>query len=321
MSKKHLIIGGAGFIGSNLAEELLKEQDTSVVIADDLSLGTMENIDALLKDSRVRFEKIDFSVEADVHSFFEKGSDYDTIFHLAANSDIQKSAKDPKIEYKNTFMTTLNTVHAAKDFGIKKLVFSSTSAIYGDQGFTLITEDMGNLAPISYYGGAKLASEAFINSYSFMNDIQVWIYRFPNVIGDNATHGVIYDFVNRLVDDSSKLVVLGDGKQAKPYLYVKDLVEAMVFAWKNSSDRINTFNIGVETQTSVANIAKIVLEEMELNSTPIEYTGGKGGWKGDIPVFKYDISKINALGWKAKYSSDDAVRKATKIIIEAARSK
>jgi len=148
-----------------------------------------------------------------------------------------------------------------------------------------------------------------------MNDIQVWIIRFPNVVGERATHGVIYDFIKKLKNNPKELEILGDGSQKKPYLYVKDLVEAMFFVYQKTKDRLNCYNVGVEDQTTVSEIGKIVCEEMELRNVKLKYTGGNIGWKGDVPQFKYNLNKIYQLGWKAKYSSTEAVRIAIRRIL------
>ena len=169
-----------------------------------------------------------------------------------------------------------------------------------------MNEETALLAPISYYGGAKLGSEGLISAYSYMNDMDVLIFRFPNVIGPRLTHGVIFDFIKRLKKDSSKLLILGDGTQTKPYLYVFDLIEA-IMKFKNIGKGVTLYNVGVDTATSVTRIAEIVCQKMGVSNVSFEYTGGQGGWKGDVPKFQYDLSKIHTAGWTAKYTSDEAV--------------
>lgn len=200
-----------------------------------------------------------------------------------------------------------------KKYDVKKIFFASTSAIYGVANGN-ISENHGPLFPISHYGASKLASEAFISSYIEASDIQAWIARFPNVVGERATHGVIFDFINKLINNPQKLTVLGNGEQIKPYLYVKDLIEAILFIIENSNEKINYFNIGVSTRTKVKDIAHLVSEEMNLNPK-IEYTGGTKGWVGDVAEFQYNLEKIHSLGWSAKLSSNEAVRKAVKYIL------
>jgi UDP-glucose 4-epimerase len=193
-----------------------------------------------------------------------------------------------------------------KEYGVKKLVFASTSAIYGET-MDVLHENYGPLQPVSMYGASKLASEGYITAFCANYGIQTWITRFPNVVGERFTHGVIYDFVKKLEKDPSRLEVLGNGEQFKPYLYVKDLVEGILFVWKNAKDNVNVYNLGVESRTKVKDIAAMVIEEMGLKAK-IEYTGGDRGWIGDVPEFKYDLSKIHKLGWKATKTSNESVK-------------
>jgi UDP-glucose 4-epimerase len=301
-----LITGGAGFIGSHLCDCLLGRGD-KVTVVDNLILGRIENIQHLIQRTDFKFIEDDLLNTAQLKEIFKLGK-FDVVYHLAANSDIQKGGNNPEVDYNLTFNTTFNVLQCIREFGIKKLFFASTSAIYGDTSENL-TENFGPLLPVSNYGAAKLASEAFISAFSASYGIQTWITRFPNVVGERFTHGVIFDFIGRLNQNPSVLTVLGNGEQYKPYMYVKDLVEGILFVCENAIERYNVYNLGSDTRTRVRDIARIVIEEMGLDSK-IEYTGGDRGWVGDVPEFKYDLSKIHNLGWKARYNSDDSVRLA-----------
>ena len=300
---KALIAGGAGFIGSHLADYLLDEGH-EVVCIDNFFIGTRQNIVHLLANPRYVFYQYDLNNMELLNQVFDKEKP-DYVFHLAANSDIQASAQNPIIEYQNTYSTTFNLLEAMRLHNVKNLFFSSTSAVYGNKD-TLLNEETASLAPISYYGGAKLGSEGLISAYAYMNDMDILIFRFPNVIGPRLTHGVIFDFIKRLKKDSTKLLILGDGTQTKPYLYVFDLIEA-IMKFKNIGKGVTLYNVGVDTATSVTRIAEIVCQKMGISNTVFEYTGGKEGWKGDVPKFQYDLSKIHTAGWTAKYTSDEAV--------------
>lgn len=306
---KALVVGGAGFIGSHLCDALLEEGNT-VVCVDDFSLGTKNNIAHLNDNSDFILYETDASTE-EIDKIMEKESP-DYVFHLAANSDIQASAKNPDVEYKNTYSTTFHILSAMRKSGIKKLFFASTSAVYGDKRNEILDENTSNLSPISYYGAAKLGSEALISAFSYMNDMVVLVFRFPNVIGPRLTHGVIFDFIHRLKEDSSQLRILGDGRQTKPYIYVADLVDAIMKFKEVRQPGVTLYNVGAEGTTSVTSIADIICEEMNLKNVKYQYTGGEGGWKGDVPRFEYCIDKISAEGWKAKYTSDEAVREAVR---------
>lgn len=303
---KILVTGGAGFIGSHLCDLLLSKRH-SITIVDNLILGKKENISHLLGRDDFSFAEDDLLDLPALKQIFEKGS-FDMVYHLAANSDIQKGSKDPLVDYNLTFNTTFNVLQCMREYGVKKLFFASTSAIYGET-YDLLTEDYGPLQPVSNYGAGKLSSEAFISAFSSAYNIQTWIARFPNVVGERFTHGVIYDFIHKLQMNSDVLTVLGNGEQIKPYLYVKDLVEGIQFICENTYECFNVYNLGSESRTRVKDIAVMVIEEMGINAR-IQYTGGDRGWVGDVPEFRYDLSKIHALGWYAKHDSNASVRLA-----------
>lgn len=301
-----MITGGAGFIGSHLTGALLK-QGNRVICVDNFELGKRENVEKYMNNPNFELVEADVS---DVDGFdkllFE--NKVERIYHLAANSDIQKSARIPGVDYSNTFSTTYSVVEGMRRNGIKKLFFASTSAVYGNKAGVRLTENIGGLSPISYYGGAKLASEAFISSYAYMNDLEVLIFRFPNVIGPNLTHGVIFDFIKKLKNNPDELEILGDGTQCKPYLYVLDLVDAIVEYSLMQEKGVEIYNIGVDTATTVKEIADMVCAKMGLKDVSYRYTGGNVGWKGDVPAFQYDLSKIYATGWKPAHNSNESVQ-------------
>lgn len=305
-----LVTGGAGFIGSHLVERLLNEGN-EVIVVDNFTLGKQENVEKFKSNKNYKFYNIDISNNED---FCEKLKDekIDIAYHLAANSDIQKGGKNPEVDYKDTFMTTRGVLELMRKNNIKNLFFSSTSAIYGDERDKLLTENSGGLLPISYYGGAKYASENFISSYSYMNDFNTMIFRFPNVIGPGLTHGVIYDFSKKLANNPNELEILGDGTQTKPYIYVFDLIDCIMLMTKDIKKGVQIYNIGVEDRVSVTRIADIVCDELGYKNVKYNYTGGNIGWKGDVPKFQYDLTKIHSTGWKAKHTSDKAVRETVK---------
>lgn len=302
---KVLVAGGAGFIGSHLTDALL-EAGHEVVCIDNYFIGTKENVKHLLHRQGFRMYEHDLCEFDGLKEIFEK-EQFDYVFHLAANSDIQASAADPMIEYKNTCTTTFYLLECMRLFHVKKIFFASTSAVYGEKMGQCVAENSTSLKPVSYYGACKLGAEGLLSAYSYMNDMQALVFRFPNVIGARLTHGVIFDFINRLKKDPSQLRILGDGRQSKPYLYVADLVRAIIQFMETGTQGVTLMNVGVETQTSVTKIADIVCEKMGLLGIPYHYTGGRGGWKGDIPQFQYDLTNIHQRGWRAAYTSDEAV--------------
>lgn len=277
---KVMVAGGAGFIGSHLIDALLAEGN-DVVCVDNFFIGTKENIAHLHGNPHFKFYEQDLTdLDRMLEIFRTEQVEY--VFHLAANSDIQASAQSPMIEYKNTYSTTFILLECMRLCGVKKLFFASTSAVYGEQMGAEVSEEAVALKPISYYGGAKLGSEGIISSFAYMNDMSVLVFRFPNVIGPRLTHGVIFDFVKRLKEDPSHLRILGDGRQSKPYIYVLDLVDA-IMRFKDAEKGVTLYNVGVETQTSVTRIAEIVCEKMGLTGIPFEYTGWPRRLEGRRP--------------------------------------
>ncbi|MCI8294326.1 MAG: NAD-dependent epimerase/dehydratase family protein [Lachnospiraceae bacterium] len=312
-----MVIGGAGFIGSHLCDALLANGH-KVVCIDDFSLGTKENIGHLSENEKFILYEADAADKVELKWIFEKTKP-EAVYHLAANSDIQASAADPDIEYRNTYTTTYNVLYCMREYGVKSLFFASTSAVYGDKRDILLDENTPDLTPISYYGAAKLGSEALISAFSYMDDMRCLIFRFPNVIGPRLTHGVIFDLIRKLQKDGTQLEILGDGRQTKPYIYVDDLIGAIVRFMPMNDEKtasVLLYNLGVEGETSVTRIADILCEEMGLSDVQFHYTGGEGGWKGDVPRFKYCLNKIHNAGWKAEHTSDEAVRRTVKEVLK-----
>lgn len=301
-----LVTGGAGFIGSHLCDRLL-EEGHDVCVVDNLILGRRENIAHLSGHPRFHFMEEDILNTDKMRELFGN-QQFDMVYHLAANSDIQKGGQDPTVDFTLTFNTTFHVLQYMKEFGIKKLFFASTSAIYGETS-DLLDENYGPLRPVSNYGAGKLASEAFISAFSSTYGIQTWIARFPNVVGERFTHGVIYDFIKKLRANPKELTVLGNGEQNKPYVYVKDLIDGIQFIIHHADAPYNVYMLGADSSTKVRKIAQMVIEEMGLDAT-IRYTGGDRGWVGDVPEFHYDLSRINQLGWVAPHDSDTSVRVA-----------
>ncbi len=310
---KVLVAGGAGFIGSNLIDLLLK-RGYEVVCVDNFFIGIKKNIEHLRENPNFIFYEIDICEFENLDKVFEQES-IEYVFHLAANSDIQTSANAPLIECKNTYLTTFNLLECMRKHNVKNLFFASTSAVYGDRNNEYLSEMCPDLRPVSYYGGAKLGSEAMISSYTYMNNFHSLVFRFPNVVGPRLTHGVVFDFVKRLKDNPKKLVILGDGNQCKPYIYITDLVEAIV-RFMDVPEGVTCYNVGVESAITVTRIAEITCEKMSLKDVQFEYTGGRGGWKGDVPVFRYDLSKIHSTGWCAKHTSEEAITLTVESVIE-----
>ena len=310
-----LVAGGAGFIGSHLIDSLLAEGHR-VICADKLIMGK-QNIEHLEGRDDFKFYEVELADQDKVDKIFSNNA-IDVVYHLAANSDIQKGGKEPGIDFNDTLLTTRALLEGMRKTNVKKLFFASTSAVYGEMLDVELTETTGGLMPVSYYGGAKLASEAFISSYVSMCDMSAVIFRFPNVIGPRLTHGAVFDFIRKLRKNPTELEILGNGTQCKPYIYVLDLVEAIMKLTQKFEQGEIVYNISVTSPgTTVTHIAEIVVQELGLENVKFSYTGGDRGWKGDVPRFSYDISKVLSTGWTPKHTSDEAVRQTVKDAIKA----
>lgn len=308
MAEKVLVTGGAGFIPSHL-EDILVEKGYDVTAMDIIDRGSCSNIAHLLDLPNFHYIQADVT---DVDAMVKASEGMDFVYHMAANSDIRNGGKDPNIDHMKTFQTTRSVLEAMRINGIGNMFFSSTSAVYGDRK-GLLDEMTGGLQPISYYGACKLASESLISAYSYMNDFNALILRFPNVIGPRLTHGVIFDFIGKLKRDPKKLQILGDGKQNKQYVYVLDLAKGIYDFSERIEDGVNQYNVSTESFTDVNAIADLVCERMGLDPE-YEYTGGSTGWKGDVSSFAYDVSKAKARGWKYEFDSTGSVRETLRVL-------
>jgi UDP-glucose 4-epimerase len=299
---KILIIGGAGFIGSVLVKKLLKD-NADIIVIDKLSLGSVDYIDT----TKVEFHQIDINNIEHVLEILQ-GKKVDEVWHLAANSDIPAGVEDMNVDLDDTFMSTVSTLKIMREIGCKKLYFASSSAVYGYHD-AILHEDLGPLLPISNYAAMKLASEAVISASleSFLD--RASIFRFSNVVGTPATHGVILDFIRRLKNNPMQLDVLGNGLQQKPYIHVDDLVSAMLFINNNSKSKLNYYNVGATDVTLVREIAKQTVKRVAPNAT-ITYQNSDRGWIGDVPKSHYSVDKLTKLGWKSNNLSLDAIIRA-----------
>ena len=307
-----LITGAAGFIGANLASELVSQGET-VFGVDNFSLGNICNLDVVINDPHFSFIEVDL---LDIPSFraafvqFNMRETITEVWHLAANSDISAGIENPMMDLNNTFLTTFNTLSMMKEFKVSVLAFASSSAIYGDLNGQRLTEDIGPLLPISNYGAMKLASEAAISAAAESFLSKIFLFRFPNVIGTPATHGVILDFVRKLKVSPNSLEVLGNGKQQKSYLHVDDLISAMLFIRAKDSAKVCLYNIGPSDEgVTVSFIAEETIKAISPGAS-VSFGEGEKGWVGDVPRFIYSMSKLKLLGWEPKSNSAAAVRKA-----------
>jgi UDP-glucose 4-epimerase len=246
----------------------------------------------------------------------------DRIWHLAANSDISYGTKYTDFDLKGGTLVTYNVLEAMRRTDRKEIVFSSSGAVYGEPTVMPTPEDYGPILPISLYAASKVACETLITSFVHNYDMTAWIYRFGNIVGPNPTHGVIHDFVLRLRDDPTRLTVLGDGTQAKPYVYVEDCLDGMEFGIEHAGEHVNVYNLAVDDQTSVREITDWTIEAMGIDRAKIDVQYGEGprGWRGDVPQVKLETRRMAGLGWRPHLSSREAVRRTIAETVEQFRN-
>lgn len=309
---KAFVTGGAGFIGSHLVDKLIIKGNY-VTVYDNLSSGNKQFLEDHKNNDKLNF------IEADLLDFKRLKKEikgHEVVFHIAANPFVRLGEKQTRLDLEQGPIATYNILEAMRLNNIKKIIFSSSSVVYAETPPMAIPENYGPTLPISLYGAGKLAAEGLISAFCGTFGFQAWIYRFANVVGIRGTHGVIVDFIDKLKKNPKELEILGNGKQQKPYLHVFDIVSGILHGFEHSNDQLNLFNLSCDSDTTVTRIADMVVEEMGLKNVKYKFTGGKRGWAGDVPRFLLDASKINSLGWKPSYTSDEAVRKAIREILD-----
>lgn len=301
---KVLVTGGAGFIGSHLLDRLIS-LDYEVSVLDNLSSGFRVN----MSQSIGRNMKFMLGDCADAGDVREAMKDVDVLFHLAANAEVRLEFNDPKTCFQQNIYATHILLEELRRSKAQTVVFTSTSTVYGDVDLIPTPEDYPT-RPISVYGASKLASEALITAYAHTYDIKAVIFRLANIVGSRSGHGVIHDFISKLKVNPRELEILGDGTQTKSYLYINDCLDAVLRATAKSEGLTNIFNVGSQDQINVKEIAKLVVDEMDLKDVAFHFSGGVDGgrgWRGDVKKMFLDVTKIESLGWKPKFSSEDAV--------------
>jgi UDP-glucose 4-epimerase len=313
---KIVVTGGAGFIGSTLVDRLMGAGH-EVSVLDNLSGGHLDFLAQHRRSKQFTFIKMDVRETDKLKKVLRP--DVDLIFHLAANADIARGVEDPILDFQHSIVATFSLLQAMKHHGIRQLIYTSGSGVYGDRGTNYSSESFGPLEPVSMYGAAKLGAEGLISAFAHLFEMRAWILRPANIIGPRVTHGVVFDFVRRLRKDPGKLRILGDGKQSKAYLHVDDVVDALLLVQKKTKQRVNFFNLSSNSFITVNQIADEVVRMMKLKCVKFERTGGKIGWKGDVAVVRLRNTRLQKLGWRAKYNSQQAVRATVQALLSDSR--
>ncbi len=301
MKKNYLVTGGAGFIGSNLVKELLKCPDNNVFVFDNLSTGRLSNID--LNNQKLNFYNIDLKKP---FQDWPKIENINLLFHFAANADVRGGQINREVDFNENVLVTKSICDYARKNMIKKVAFSSSATIYGEPDLFPTPESYLSLQT-SVYGASKLAGEAYLQAYAEYSDFKVTIFRFVSWVGYGYSHGVIYDFVNKLLKDKNHLFILGNGKQKKSYLDVKDGVNGVLKLSELNEMKCSIFNLGHTEIIDVNNLAKIICKQMNLKDVEFKFSGGERGWKGDSPLVHLDISKAVKYGWSPTINIETAI--------------
>ncbi len=301
--RKALVTGGLGFIGSHLVDRLIAD-GWSVVVLDNLLTGRRSNLDKHRRDPRLSLMDGDIR-SAKTVSKAAKGCD--AVFHFAAHALMRVSQDDPTADLEYNLQGTMNALRAATANSVPDFVFASTSALYGEAEVSPTPETYSGVQT-SFYGASKLAGEAFASAMVQFEPLKLWAFRFGTVLGERCRRGAIWDFEHKLLKNPRELEVLGDGKQVKDYLSVKDCVDGVMVGYEKSSEPVNIFNIGLRERTTVDEVAGIVIDVMGLKDVKRRYTGGSRGWKGDNPVVQLSVEKIKRLGWEPRTPAKEAIR-------------
>ena len=310
-----MITGGAGFIGSYIAEKLV-ENGTDTKVIDNLVTGKKENLSKCFDQDNFSFLEYDLGNLDGIENHL---GDVDILFHFAADPEVRTGYSKPEDSFEQNIVNTFNLLQKIKQSKIKKIVFASSSSVYGDAKIIPTNEEYGPLSPISHYGASKLACEAMVSSFCHNYNIEGVILRLANVIGLRGRHGLIWDLVHKLKINQDELELLGDGKQTKSFIHISDAINGIFSSLNNLQDKVEVFNLGSEDSVEIMDVAKIVCKNMGLNEIKINLTGGVDdgrGWKGDIKIAHLDISKLKNLGWRPKLSSLEAADVTSQEIID-----
>jgi UDP-glucose 4-epimerase len=316
----YFLVGGAGFIGSHFVDRLLSEPGSELVtVYDNFTSGREWHLSHHADDERLVVVRRDVK---DLEGLTDAMVNHDVVVHLASNPDIALAMTEPAVDFDEGTLLTHHVVEAMRRTETPHVLYASGSGVYGDLGELEIAEDWGPLVPISTYGASKLAGEALISAYSFMFGLSGRVFRFGNVVGPRQTHGVGFDFVRRLLEDPTRLQILGDGQQSKSYIHVEDVVDAVLTAHRQATGDYAAYNVATGDYITVTEIADLAAEIVGIDPDDVqyEYTGGARGWRGDVPVVRLNTDRIRRLGWTNGRSSREALHDSMLALLEEARA-
>lgn len=304
---RYFITGGAGYIGSTLADRLLADGHT-VVAYDNFSTGQEKFIEDAQKSPNFELVRGDI---LDLDTMKAAMSGVDMVYHLAANADVRFGTHHPERDLQQNTIGTFNVLEAMRANNAKRIAFSSTGSIYGEPTTFPTPENAPFPVQTSLYGASKLAGEGLIQAYAEGFGFEGYIFRFVSILGERYTHGHVFDFYRKLQDDPTTLHILGNGKQRKSYLYIQDCIDAMFTVSEKAKDKVNIYNLGTDEYCEVNNSAGWISDTLGLKPQ-FTYEGGERGWIGDSPFIFLDTAKVRSLGWEPKLTIKEAVVQTVK---------
>lgn len=301
--KRALVTGGAGFIGSHVVDRLVSD-GAAVVVYDNFATGQEAHLQRHAGNPQVSVVRGDV---LDLGRLGEAMAGADFVFHMQANADVRGGIHRTRIDLEQNTTATWNVLESMRIHEVKGMMFASSGTVYGEPNVFPTPEDYAPLQT-SLYGASKLAGEAMIQAFSEYFGFRYFIFRFVSWIGERYSHGVIFDFLKKLKANPGELEILGDGRQRKSYLDVRDGVNGIFHAIAMSTDRRNVFNLGHDDFLDVLSLARIVIESAGLSGVGLRTTGGERGWVGDSPLVHLDTTRLKRLGWKAEVPIEDGIR-------------
>jgi UDP-glucose 4-epimerase len=306
---KAFVTGAAGFIGSSLCDRLVREK-WEVVGWDNFSTGRPEFIEMAKREPRFRLVAGD---NLDLEGLTKAMEGCDIVFHLAANADVRFGLEHPRKDLEQNSIATFNVLEAMRTNQIKKIAFASTGSVYGEATIIPTPEDAPFPIQTSLYAASKVAGESMIQAYCEGFGFEGYIFRFVSILGERYTHGHVFDFYRQILQDPTRLRVLGDGNQRKSYLYVQDCLNAMLHVMnqetaRSAKHRCEIYNLGAEEYCTVRNSISWICERLKVAPT-LEFTGGDRGWVGDNPFIYLDTTKVRKTGWSSEFTIRQAVER------------
>jgi UDP-glucose 4-epimerase len=309
--KRYFITGGAGFIGSNLADRLLG-QGHAVTAFDNLSTGQIRFLESAKASANFQFIKGDL---LDAAAVKRAVAGHDVVFHMAANADVRFGLEHPEKDLQNNTIATFNLLEGMRAGGVRTIAFASTGSVYGEPEVIPTPENCPFPVQTSLYAASKVAGEGLISAYSIGYGFRSFIFRFVSILGERYSHGHVFDFYRKLLANPNEIEVLGDGKQRKSYLHISDCLDAIQTAMEKATEAVNIFNLGRDDYCNVNESLDGICEELKLKPRR-RYSGGSRGWIGDSPFILLDASRIKSLGWQAKIGIRDAVVRTLRYLRE-----